>query len=66
MPSETSALASENARLGAQLSALRLTIERDASDLEKMRRAKLSSEASLMEFETRLAESKGQANQLTA
>ena len=59
-------LAGENERLRGQLSAVRRDIERDASDLDSMRHAKLTSEGSLRQLEKRLEESRGQAGQLTA
>ena len=63
---QTSELSGENERLRAQLSTVRLDIERDASALDKMRHAKLTSEESLRQLEKRLEESRGQVGQLTA
>jgi hypothetical protein len=60
------ALLEENQNLNAQLSALRGSIERDASDLDKLKHEKLISEESLRQLQKRLDESREQADRLMA
>jgi hypothetical protein len=66
MSNQRNELLGENERLRAQLSAVRRDIERGASDLGKLRQAKVTSEESLKQLEKRLEESRGQTDQLTA
>ena len=63
---QTHELLGENERLRGRLSAVRRDIERNASDLDKIRHAKVISEESLKQLDKRLEESRDQTVHLTA